>query len=957
MNGTVKNISTPEDLTNILGEDILNDDTRGRRYVITRTLDCSKLKNFIPLGIGSKYSFDGQLDGKGYVIRNLTISSERAYDLALFTKISIDGSVTNLRLENISIHQSANPGKEASTMTRAGAIAAVCQGEICGCSASGSITLQTKTDTCLAGGLCGSLPFQSSRISSSWADVWIGFQGDCVKKCGKQTSKRCVVGGVAGSSNGKIIACHSRSEIQSPGIEITDFSAGGICGNADEYSTVLSCYNIGYLHGRAFAGDRIGGIAGDAQTRATFSKCFYLKTCLLSKGFEKNGMAAHEAAYEAAYAIGTAKNWEELVKPGFAASELGADYTDTPADDYTYTPSLTAFPAPAGGTCDKEYLKALCTPVAVSFTQAVYPGTANPVKIDCTLLNCTLNKVTVTAVKKDHSRDHFTPSVSGRSFACDLGNNLYIFCVFHLFLKDRFGRSITVADADMQMNPNDRIILPHIEDPVVKEDGNSKCPAGSDAFDFVAGFVPAAKAVTDYFYEDYRYHWVGNGPYPYYSFIHFSAMVSGALYMTVETPDGETVVKAEIPFTEDSQKTPVLKVDIDTVHGDRTSFIFTVENSVGMKAVILWQKAKTVIEEKQSDSVKDGEKWQYPLKRLTWCMTNRCNLSCRHCAPRDMFENMTELSCSETRRVVKDLIKLGVSEVNLSGGEVFMNPYWYETAKALSCAGVKVGLITNGTLIDSHTAAMIKKSGIPQISVSIDDLEMQEGILRGESSFQKAVLGTQKLKAAGVPFSIITTVHPQNMDLLDEMRRVFTELGAEAWCLKPMLPIGEAARHQELWIDGKDICRMIEYCYSAINTTGLPVVPHLPFEMHTKKGAAVLRFLYGRDAHTDFYGCDAGIFSAQLNPDGGVVTICVSSPSDAAGNVKERSLADIWQDRSSFKELREFDPNLLEGYCGKCDRRDTCKGGDMNVRLVFGGIYAENKFCAYRNFKLYGITV
>ena len=73
--------------------------------------------------------------------------------------------------------------------------------------------------------------------------------------------------------------------------------------------------------------------------------------------------------------------------------------------------------------------------------------------------------------------------------------------------------------------------------------------------------------------------------------------------------------------------------------------------------------------------------------------------------------------------------------------------------------------------------------------------------------------------------------------------------------------------------------------------------------------------------------------------------------------MKERSLVDIWEDPDSFKTLRRFDPAELEGYCGICDRRDTCKGGDLNARLAFGGITAENRFCTYRNFKLYGITI
>ena len=170
-------IDTPEDLTNILGACIRKNRTRGSRFVIRKDLDCGKITNFAPLGNGSRYSFDGELDGADHVIRNLEICPRQTYDLGFFARIGT-GAVKNLRFEAARVRQDISGVRSGAKTTRAGILAAVCQGTIENCSAQGTIVLQTGAGACLAGGLCGSLSYAVSQIRSSWADVSISFQAD-----------------------------------------------------------------------------------------------------------------------------------------------------------------------------------------------------------------------------------------------------------------------------------------------------------------------------------------------------------------------------------------------------------------------------------------------------------------------------------------------------------------------------------------------------------------------------------------------------------------------------------------------------------------------------------------------------------------------------------------------------------------------------------------------------------
>lgn len=508
-----------------------------------------------------------------------------------------------------------------------------------------------------------------------------------------------------------------------------------------------------------------------------------------------------------------------------------------------------------------------------------------------------------------------------------------------------------------------KIPIPHIEQPEVYTERYDR----KNAFDeSISGFVKAPENIEKYNYEYCRYHWVGNGAGPVHTtyYADFYAAVSGANYIEIRNEDGSTVFGSAIPLTEELQRVKIGRIVREDTPYTFDTLKFVAKNDKGMEACVEWTEKKQVTQAKgptarsaQPMRAESGDQWEYPLMRLIWCMTNHCNLSCRHCAFRDIHAHMTELSGPEIRSVTKDIIQLGVPDVTLSGGEILLSPYWYETARTFSQAGVNVSLITNGTLIDRDCAARIKEAGIVRVSVSIDDLQEQSDTIRGEDCYEKAAMGVKLLKAVQIPVSIVTTVNALNLNRFQKMRSAFTSLGADTWCLKPIYPVGEAARNSELWLDEQDINKVMEFCYSALDTPGLPVVPALTFEMHSEKGAAVLRYLYGENVLTDYHGSDAGIFSAQLHPDGSLVGDCLCQPSHAAGNVKERSLTEIWKDKRSFHALREFGVSRLSGYCGVCDRRDTCKGGDLNARLALGGIYAENKFCTYRNFKLYGITI
>jgi radical SAM protein with 4Fe4S-binding SPASM domain len=64
-----------------------------------------------------------------------------------------------------------------------------------------------------------------------------------------------------------------------------------------------------------------------------------------------------------------------------------------------------------------------------------------------------------------------------------------------------------------------------------------------------------------------------------------------------------------------------------------------------------------------------------------------------------------------------------------------------------------------------------------------------------------------------------------------------------------------------------------------------------------------------------------------------------------AGNVRERSVVDIYRNSQLFRELR--DPTLLKGKCGRCEFREVCGGSRARAYATSGDYLESDPSCIY----------
>jgi MoaA/NifB/PqqE/SkfB family radical SAM enzyme len=158
-------------------------------------------------------------------------------------------------------------------------------------------------------------------------------------------------------------------------------------------------------------------------------------------------------------------------------------------------------------------------------------------------------------------------------------------------------------------------------------------------------------------------------------------------------------------------------------------------------------------------------------------------------------------------RSLGEVEPLGITTIYLTGGEPFMYPGLPEVlAFASGQPNFELCISTNGTLIDTAEAALLKDSGA-SVQVSIDGLEVYHDRFRGsEGAFRLASRGMQQLVAAGVPVTVVTTICRDNLASLPELAEWATEMGAERIIVQPLLRLGRGSEIDDKRLSEEQLC-------------------------------------------------------------------------------------------------------------------------------------------------------
>ena len=339
------------------------------------------------------------------------------------------------------------------------------------------------------------------------------------------------------------------------------------------------------------------------------------------------------------------------------------------------------------------------------------------------------------------------------------------------------------------------------------------------------------------------------------------------------------------------------------------------------------------------------------LRLIAWEVTRSCNLACKHCrAEAHLDPYPGEFSTAEAKALIDTFPETGNPIIIFTGGEPLLRPDIFELASYANGKGLRCVMAPNGTLITPTAARKMRESGIQRCSISIDGPEAEShDAFRGVAgSFDASLRGIGFLKDEGIEFQLNTTVTKGNLDQFREIFHLAERLGAAAWHIFLLVPMGRAAELIDQVITAREYEEVLNWFYDFRKTTTMHLkatcAPHYYRIMRQRardEGLAVTPESFGMDALTR--GCLGGTgfcfisHTGQVQPCGYLELDC--------GNVRETPFPEIWRSSKHFLEFRN--PEDYKGKCGHCEYHRVCGGCRARAHSLTGDHLAEEPLCTY----------
>jgi MoaA/NifB/PqqE/SkfB family radical SAM enzyme len=276
-------------------------------------------------------------------------------------------------------------------------------------------------------------------------------------------------------------------------------------------------------------------------------------------------------------------------------------------------------------------------------------------------------------------------------------------------------------------------------------------------------------------------------------------------------------------------------------------------------------------------------------------ITGRCNLKCVHCFSTRDTEEPSELSSKELALIFDQLEELRVFEVRINGGEPLMHPDIDKILKDLKQRRFRKVILTNGTLIDSEKAGLLRKSDVIP-TVSLDDCVPEEHeLFRGmKGCFKQTMEGMELLRENGVEFGINCCIHARNTARHREIIKIAIKHGASRIAFLD-LKMSDRLRSQQSWLPSyEDYERVMSDLIvdRAIYRTRIDVALGTYLRCDPLEESV-------QEARRGYISCRAGKTRLSIDSHGGAYpcNLVISDKRWEMGNVRDLLLSEVWFSR------------------------------------------------------------
>ena len=309
-------------------------------------------------------------------------------------------------------------------------------------------------------------------------------------------------------------------------------------------------------------------------------------------------------------------------------------------------------------------------------------------------------------------------------------------------------------------------------------------------------------------------------------------------------------------------------------------------------------------------------------------LTHRCPLKCPYCSnPLDLVKRSAELSTEEWMSVLSQAAEMGVLHVHFSGGEPAARKDLEDLVAHAREVDLYTNLITSGIGLTEARMRDLSDRGLDHIQLSLQgtDAEMADKIGGYKGGFEQKMKVAEWIAATGIPLTINAVMHRANLHRVGETIEMAVKLGARRIEIANTQIHGWAVKNRAALLPTR---AMVDECTRIVlaereRLKGVLVIDYVPPDHHSVYPKACMGG-WGR----------VGI---NIEPNGKVLPCHAAAtiPHLTFDNVRDRPLAEIWNEGSAFNAYRGTE--WMAEPCRSCDRKGADFGGCRCQAMAYAG--------------------
>lgn len=273
---------------------------------------------------------------------------------------------------------------------------------------------------------------------------------------------------------------------------------------------------------------------------------------------------------------------------------------------------------------------------------------------------------------------------------------------------------------------------------------------------------------------------------------------------------------------------------------------------------------------------------------VSWNYTYTCNFNCLHCYSRAR-SYPRELDTAGYRAIADQLADAGVFRVGLGGGEPMIRRDYIEILARMGERYIDTNITTNAWFLTDETAKRLVDARLGTIFVSLDASTAAEhdAFRRQPGSFDRVVSGMKAAVKAGLKVTLSTVITGMNFHDLPKIVTLAEQCGIDGISFKRFRPVGNG--HATT-----DILSLQGGRHHDVQSFVAELNANSPLEI-------VLFYNAEADGGID-YGCDCGIRSLTLRPNGDIAPCAFAGM--VIGNMTKDNIGDLWRESPVLAQMR-----------------------------------------------------